>query len=282
MRTALAEGLAEKRRTGINSLAFGLVGSTDNHLATVADLQEWDFNGIDRPFSVIEPGRMSTGGLAGVWAQENRRETLFDAMERREVFATSGTRIKPRLFAAWEFDESICSNPDMLEQAYAGGTPMGGVLALQKSADDAEAREVVPHFLAAALADTGTAARPGMPLQRMQIIKVWPGGGNKLHQSVVDIAVATGSDAASVDISSCETEGPGARSFCTVWQDDDYEPGQQAVYYLRVLENPSCRHTGYSCMPRADGSPLPAFCQDPDMPRIIQERAWTSPIWVEG
>lgn len=272
VRYALAEGLAEQQRLGVNSLQFGVVGATDNHFGTAGDLDEAINNGVDRPYSLIEPGRMSTGGMAGVWAEQNTREALFDAMENREVFATSGPRIKPRLFAGWGIAASSCNDPEGIKKAYQNGVAMGGEL-------KSNGRVTSPMFLVSALADAGSASQPGTPLQRLQIIKAWPGEGDTLHQQVYDVAVAEGSESASVDLNTCELAGRGAKSMCETWQDPDYDPNVSAVYYARVIENPSCRYIGYSCMPgRAD--PLPAFCSDPSLVREIQERAWTSPIWL--
>lgn len=273
VRTALAEGIAEEKRIGINSLKFGFIGATDNHFGTAGDLEEWVHNGVTRPFTFVEPGRMSTGGMAGVWAKQNTRESLFDAMTEREVFATSGPRIKPRLFAAAEFDQTSCSDPNMLSKAYASGVPMGGELALL--------RKQKPTFIVSALGDPGTSAHPGTPLQRLQIIKVWSGKRNKLHQAVYDIAVAEGADKASVDLDSCEIQGTGAASLCAVWQDPSYKAGQSAAYYARVLENPSCRHSQYRCLDGVSEEKF-EFCKDQTITKEIQERAWTSPIWVSA
>ena len=275
-RTALAAGIAEQQSTGVNSLAFGFVGATDNHLGTAADVEEQINNGIDRPYALLEPGRMSTGGVTGVWAEQNTRAAIFDAMAAREVFATSGPRIQPRFFAGWDIDPASCSNPGMIDAAYRDGVPMGGQLAMTDKTES-------PQFLVSALADAGSEAIPGNALQRLQIIKSWPGGGDMLHYSVYDVAMAKDAETASVDSASCARTDAGAASLCAVWQDPDYDPEQSAAYYLRVLETPSCRYTAYSCMAatEVDGAArLPDFCRDASLPKIIQERAWTSPIWL--
>ncbi len=133
-----------------------------------------------------------------------------------------------------------------------------------------------PSFLVSALRDPGTPEVPTQPLQRIQIIKAWPGEGNAMHQAVFD--VAGGENGASVDPLTCEPHGPGSGSLCAVWTDPDFEPNGRAVYYARVLENPSCRWSTLQCnaLPEAG---RPAACGDPRVPRSIQERAWTSPIW---
>jgi len=272
-RYALAAGLAEERRIGVNPLRFGVVGATDNHMGTAGDLEEWVHDGRQRPVTLVEPGRMSTGGMAAVWAEENTRESIYAAMKRREAFATSGPRIQPRFFAGWDFSPELCDDPDMVGQAYETGVPMGAKLPPRPSAS-AEG----PAFLVSALQDPGTPAHPGTPLQRLQVVKVWAGEGDELHQAVYD--VAGGENGASVDIRTCEQTGRGAPSLCNVWRDPEYDRDVPAAYYARVLENPSCRHTGYACMLAADGEE-PTYCDDASMPKQMQERAWTSPIWVD-
>ena len=272
-RYALAAGIAEEKRIGVNSLKFGVIGSTDNHNGTSADLEEWI--GLSRKTSPIEPGRMSTGGIAGVWAEENTRDSIFASMQKREVFATSGPRIQPRLFAGWDFPEDMCKDPNQVSRAYADGVPMGSEL-------NAKHNNKAPRFLASALADLGTPQHPGTPLQRLQIIKVWPGEGDQLHQAIYDVASGeVEGESASVDTDTCERSGQGAMSLCAVWEDPDYDPAIGAAYYARTIENPSCRHTGYACA-SIKGEDRPAFCDEPSMPKQIQERAWTSPIWVSG
>lgn len=270
-RYALAAGIAEENRIGVNSLKFGFIGSTDNHNGTAADLDEWI--GLSRKTSPIEPGRMSTGGIAGVWAEQNTRDSIFSSMQKREVFATSGPRIQPRLFASWDFPKDMCSDPNQVRRAYAEGVPMGGELKASKSKKS-------PRFLASTLADLGTPQHPGTPLQRLQIIKVWPGEGDDLHQAVYDVASGeVKGDPGRVNTETCEISGQGAMSLCAVWEDPDYDPTIGAAYYARTIENPSCRHTGYACA-TSKGEDRPAFCNDPSMPKQIQERAWTSPIWI--
>jgi hypothetical protein len=272
-RYALAEGLVEEREIGVNSLRFGVIGSTDNHLGTTADLDEWTQDSIQRPTRKVEPGRMSTGGIAGVWAEENTRESIYAALERREVFATSGPRIQPRFFAGWDLPEDLCERSERVALAYANGVAMGGEL----SSRDEPSSEG-PTFLALASQDPGTLAHPGTLLQRIQIVKVWAGRGDRIHQAVYD--VAGGPNDASVDSATCEQTGRGASSLCSVWRDPDYDPDVGAAYYARVVENPSCRHTGYACM-RARAGEVPSYCADASMAKEIQERAWTSPIWVD-
>lgn len=269
-RYALAAGLAEEIRIGANPHKFGVIGSTDNHLGTTADVDEWMQDGVRREASPMEPGRMSTGGIAGVWAEENTREAIFDALRRREVFATSGTRIRVRLFGGWDFPLDLCGDPALVQRGYQEGVPMGGDLIPQRVGQS-------PQFVVSALADAGTGKHPGTLLQRAQIIKVWAGEGNELHQAVFD--VAGGPSDAAVDVNTCERTGPGAESLCGVWEDPDYDPSLPAAYYARVVENPSCRYTAYTCL-AAEEDERPEYCDGGSVALEVQDRAWSSPIWV--
>lgn len=273
-RYALAAGLGEKKRIGANPHVFGVIGSSDAHDGSAADVDEWVRDGEQRKSNPIGLGRMSTGGLAGIWAEQNTRESLFGSMRKREVFATSGTRIQPRFFAAKHFDKALCGDPKFVSKAYRQGVPMGSELQLGKGES--------PSFLVSALADLGSENYAGTPLQRLQVIKVWAGAKDQLHQRVYDIADASSPEMpASVDLNSCERKGIGATSMCSVWKDPDYDSAEAAVYYARVIENPSCRHTGYLCV-NYNGQELPDFCKDTSIPKQAQERAWTSPIWVSS
>ena len=269
-RYALGAGLAEEARIGANPHKFGVIGSTDRHDGSTADVEEWLHDGVQRLPNPLEPGRRSGGGVAGIWAVENTREALFEAMLRRETFATSGPRIRLRFFGGWGFDADLCSDPKLLERAYAEGVPMGGEVATPPGAG-------APSFLLSALADEGTLEHPGTPLQRLQVIKVWPGEDGLLHQAVYD--VAGGENGASVDPASCVRKGPGAAKLCGVWRDPDYEPKRAALYYARAIENPSCRHPAWRCL-RAAPEARPAWCEDPRVAKTLQERAWSSPIWL--
>ena len=269
-RYALAAGLAEERRIGANPHKFGVIGSTDSHDGTAADVDEWQNDGVRRESEDTDIGRASSGGVAGVWATENARDAIFDAMQRREVFATSGPRIRVRMFGGWDFPADLCDDPDFVTKGYASGVPMGGTL---ESRGDTRS----PAFVVAGLADSGTDEHPGTPLQRAQIIKVWAGEGDKLHQAVFD--VAGGANSASVDTATCERKGQGAQSLCGVWRDPAYDPRVQAAYYARVVENPSCRYTAYTCN-AAPGDAKPSFCEDGTVELEVQDRAWGSPIWV--
>jgi hypothetical protein len=134
-----------------------------------------------------------------------------------------------------------------------------------------------PVFAVSALRDAGTPEFPGGKLQRIQIVKGWVGEGRDFHQAVYDVA-GSSDGGASVDMTTCEPRGPGADSLCAVWQDPEFDPEQHAVYYVRVVENPSCRWNAWQCLSLAEDERPPA-CSDPDVPKQVQERAWTSPIW---
>ena len=210
-------------------------------------------------------------GIAAAWAEENTRESLYSAFRRKEVFATSGPRMQIRLFAGFGFDESMITDADGVEQAYAKGVTMGGTLT--SKAANAQA----PNFLVMASADTESA-----PLQRLQIIKGWV-DVDGTHEEVIDIACAGGAEViaetnrcpdngASVDLSDCSiNEDTGVGHLSALWRDPDFRDDQRAFYYARAIENPTCRWSTWDAI-RADVSPRS------DLPATLQERAWSSPI----
>lgn len=283
-RYALIEGLKEQQRHGVNPFKFGISAATDTHNALAGGVEERSFPGHlgtgdesaskRATWSAEVEGNASNspGGLTGVWATQNNRDSLFDAMQRKEVFGTSGPRIQPRLFASWDYPDNLCQRADALDIAYAKGVSMGQDLPKR---GDAKA----PRFFVQAAADAGTANAPGTPLQRLQIIKGWV---NKAGESVQKIYEVAGDpdNGASVDLQSCATQGAGFQQLCTVWQDPDFDASLHAVYYLRVIENPSCRYDAWQCI-GLKGEDRPADCDinTAERPKIIQERAWTSPIW---
>jgi hypothetical protein len=284
VRYALAEGLAEERRIGVNPYRFGFIGSTDTHNGTPGDVDEYSYVGQDGAEDATPALRLAgrpvwagakllernPGGLVGVWAEENSRDSIFDALLRRETFATSGPRIAPRFFGGWNLPDDVCGRADLVQLGYARGVAMGGVL--PRRPDDARA----PVFAVSVLRDPGTSSHPGGLLQRAQIIKVWVDDAGLFHQEIHDVAGAA-SDA-SVNPKTCEPRGAGADRLCGYWRDARFDPARPAVYYVRVLENPSCRWHAYECnaLPEEE---RPPGCSDPEVPWTIQERAWTSPIW---
>ena len=282
-RYALTEGLAEQEKLGVNPFKMGIIAATDNHNGAPAAGRErghMGANGPDRNVSnrlrggVEVPGgiakgspvRYNPGGVAGVWASENSRQALFQAMRRRESFGTSGPRIEPRFFGGWQFDPQLCEDPERLQKAYRDGVPMGADL------PPASRVESAPHFLVSATSDHNSYL-----LQRIQVVKGWVDDQGNTHQQVYDVA-GNPDNAATVDTHSCDVRGNGYRQLCRVWQDPDFDPARSAVYYSRVLENPSCRWSTWQGNALPEGE-RPGSCSDPAVPKVIQERAWTSPIW---
>ena len=279
------DGLQWQQRTGVNPYQFGFIASTDTHLGAPGAVAEDRFlghGGAGVPArDAVPPGlpdklHYNPGGLAVLWAEENSRDSLFDAMRRREAYATSGPRITSRFFAAWDYPQDICDAPDRIARAYADGVPMGGELAPGEGS---------PVFLVAAGKDPGTPDSPGTPLQRLQVIKGWVDAAGNQHQRVIDVA-GDADNGATVDLSTCETRGEGAAQLCTLWRDDDFDPAERAFYYSRVVENPSCRWSQRMCAasgvdcsdPATIGKGFEGCCVEEHRP-VIQERAWSSPIW---
>jgi len=279
VRYALLEGLREKKRIGVNPYPFGFIGSTDTHMATPGAVSEYDtpfkFGATPERLVTIGdekrgPAFWNPGGLAGVWAEENTRDGIFDALKRKESFATSGPRILPRFFGGWDLDPEICSSESFAKAGYRVGVPMGGQLPERPTTAKA------PAFAVSALADPGTTERPGGLLQRIQIIKAWVGEDGLFHQEVHDV-VGSAENGAGVDAATCQPSGPGASELCGVWTDSGFDPSLDAIYYARVVENPSCRWSARLCLslPAAE---RPDGCAAGRLPETIQERAWTSPI----
>lgn len=285
-RYGLAIGMAEKKRLGVNPFQHGFIAATDTHNATPGQVDEKTWQGHvgardDGPMTRMSRARMSNnaannpGGIAGVWAEENSRASLFSALRRKETFGTSGPRIAVRLFGGWSLPEDLCSRGDFAARAYATGIPMGGVL----EGVPEGAKSASPRFAIQAMADPGTPEVPGADLQRAQVIKVWNDERGQIHQTVFDVA-GDASNGASVDLATCEPQGSGERTLCSVWEDPDFDPAIDAVYYARVVENPTCRWTTSQCA-GLSGENRPAGC-DVGLPKTVQERAWTSPIWFEA
>ena len=300
VRPAYKAGLALQETEGFNPFKFGLISSSDTHVAAASLVEEFHWgktpqdgaspearrsvppNGAQTWEGAEDPStrrqitatQFSSSGLAGVWAESNTREAIFDAMRRKETFGTSGPRMKVRFFAGMNYTPDMLDSAALLETAYADGVPMGGQL--EKVSGDA-----APGFLVWAIRDPLSA-----PLQRAQVVKVWSDGG-ETHEVIHDVACSGGAlpdaathrcpdNGASVDISDCSTEpGTGASELKAYWQDPDFAPDLEAAYYVRVLENPTCRWSTWDAV-RNSTPP------NPELPLTLQERAWSSPIWYAG
>jgi hypothetical protein len=275
VRNALLAGLAEEARLGVNPYRLGFIASTDTHNGTPGAADEQAFlghRGLDDATPEARLGRgnltpggieFSPGGLVAVWAEENARGAIFDALRRREVYGTSGPRLVVRLFGGFELPSDLCSGADGVARADAAGVPMGGELPAGSGA---------PRFFVQALRDPGSR---GAPLERIQIVKGWQAAEGAHHQ-VFDVAGGPGGT--SVDLATCSPRGSGADALCTVWTDPAFDPQAPAFYYARVLENPTCRWSTWACNALAPAQ-RPASCTDPAVPKTVQERAWSSPIW---
>lgn len=278
-RTALLTGLKEQNAIGLNPVKFGASASTDTHMSTAGAVQEdnwrghiyaeWNKEGRLLTEGFIPSGKDGNpGGLTGVWAEENSRDSIFNALRNRETFGTSGPRIKPRFFASWKYSAGLCDDTNMLTMAYRDGVPMGADLSAPP--DD----HSVPVFLATALADSADNATP---LQKLQIVKGWIDADGKKHYKVFDVAGDTDSTAG-VDLKTGKRFGSGHMSLCTVFKDPEFTPDLNAYYYMRAVENPSPRWSLKDCLSYSDDT-RPDVCNNPRIAAAIQEQAWTSPIW---
>jgi len=287
VRWALSEGLRQQRDLGANGLKYGIIASTDTHIAapglTAEDEKHPGHGGFGKGGGAVTPTdfaddiEFGPGGLAVVWAEENTRDSIFEAMLRRETYGTSGTRPIVRFFGGWDYPEDLCGKSDRVAAGYAGGVPMGGDL--PRRPEGARA----PGFVVNAVRDPGSKQVAGLPLQRVQIVKGWLEGDT--HREAI-YEVAGGDNGASVDLATCEPRGAGADQLCGVWRDPDFDPAQPAWYYARVFENPSCRWSQFTCnaagVDCSDPATVPdglAVCCSESHKGEIQERAWTSPIW---
>lgn len=286
LRQVWQDGLALQAVLGVNPFATGVIASSDTHLGTPGAVEEDRFlghGGAGVPArSSVPPGlpdklEYNPGGLAVLWAEENSRDALFEAMRRREAYGTSGPRIITRLFAGPELAEGLCEQADLVARAYASGVPMGGELFASEHAR--------MRLLVTAQQDPGTLDAPGMPLQKVQIIKGWVDDQGQTRERVFDVA-GDSLSAADVDLSTCEPRGAGHARLCAVWEDPEFDPAQAAFYYSRVVENPSCRWSQRQCVAAGVVCSDPATvtrghegCCAPEHRPVIQERAWTSPVW---
>ena len=184
-----------------------------------------------------------------------------------------------RLFAGWDFEDDLCADPDRVAQGYARGVPMGGEL---PAATD---RSASPTLLVSAQRSADTANAQGLPLQRIQVIKGWVNASGEPQETVFEVA-GNPDNGASVDLATCEPRGAGFDQLCTVWRDPEFRPDTGAFYYARVVENPSCRWSQRQCVAAGVDCSSPdtvpghfAECCSAEHRSVIQERAWTSPVW---
>ena len=280
-------GLQEKLRLGSNPYQMGVIGATDTHNGLAGYTEEYNYMGHigtvdDSPLKQLSKGNIThdgfinnPGGLAVVWAEERSRDAIFNGLQRRETYATSGTRISLRMFGGWEYRDSLCDAGDreLAQEGYDKGVPMGGIL------KPAPAGAKAPVFVVMAKQDLGTSKHPGIPLQQIQIVKGWVDADGKSQEKVFAVA-GNPNNGASVDVKTCKRSGQGEKRLCARWTDPDFDPKRPAFYYARVLENPSCRWSTYKCNSIA-ADKRPGVCSDPKTPKVIQERAWSSPIWYQ-
>ena len=289
-RDALRAGLAIEATSGVNPYRFGLIGSSDGHNASSPVDEDRYFGKLGRHDGT--PGRRgsmpadpedtepvgpsflswSAAGLAGVWAEENTRPSIYAALRRREAFATSGPRIQVRFFAGYGYGDDLADGAGAVDRAYAGGVPMGGELRTNAAR--------TPEFFVWAVRDPNEA-----PLQRVQVVKGWLADG-ETHERVFDAACSDGlapdpethrcpDNGAGVDLEDCTPSGAsGATELRGVWRDPTFSAEKPAFYYARVLQNPTCRWSTWDAI-RAGVAPAEG------VPATIQERAWSSPIWLK-
>lgn len=287
VRDALVSGLTYWEQWGINPYAFGIIASTDTHLGTAGAVDERTYPGhggagaahtTELPRGLVDTPAFNPGGLVGVWAEENRRESIFDALKRKETFGTSGPRIVVRFFGGFDYPSSACEWDDFAAQSYTMGVPMGGNLEVPKGGG-------APRFGVWAAQDPGTEAEKGVPIHQVQIIKCTAAKGKSgctvfsLYKSTTEPSLST---------ADCVPDREsGETSVCQTWEDPDFDPEGAALYYVRVLQNPTCRWTtlfcqtnGVDCAKPATIAPGYEGCCDDRFAKVVSERAWTSPIWV--
>ena len=320
LRAAYETGMRSYERYGINAFKYGIIASTDNHLALPGNVRPDKFVGGGGAGQEGTPSNQfydklyfGTGGLAAVWAEENSREALFRGLKRKETYGTSGPRMRVRVFGGWDLPKNWCELRNGAEVGYERGVPMGGTLA------EPPPRRKRPRFAIRAVKDPGTKDYPPSRLQRIQLIKGWINAAGEYRVQVQDVA---GNSTAGSDVSTkeCKPSEQGFDELCTVWEDENFEASEPAYYYVRALETPSCRWTTLQCnaskydcknpkreidkqccQPRAglvgvkecanvqcpkkgDESKSRKHercCQGPKIDPLVQQRAWSSPVWYE-
>ena len=286
-RPALKLGLAQNVKLGVNPFKFGMIGSTDSHtsLSTADENNFWgkttkDGPAIDRMMTPSNPDlfpsvkvwKSSAAGYSAVWAQENTRESIFAAMKRKEVYASTGPRISVRFFGGWDYQSRDALRPDLATIGYSKGVPMGGDLVNA-------AKGKSPSFLIRAVKDPD-----GANLDRVQVIKGWHDSQGQLHELIYNVALSDGrtEDKSRTAVSVGNTvnikdasyiNSIGDPELAVVWQDPDFDRDELAFYYLRVLEIPTPRWTVY------DAKFFDVKNISKEVPVLTQERAYSSPIW---
>jgi hypothetical protein len=284
IRSAYERGLAIEAKIGKNPYKFGVIGSSDSHDSS-SSTEENNFTGghgnadatpetrlHSKPSTlVLSSLKFSAAGLAGVWAQANTREAIFDALRRKETFGTSGPHIRVRLFGANSLPEDLANRADAVSVGYAQGVPMGSDLLVAPGG--------TPMFYTQAMRDPNSGA-----LDRIQIVKVWAGESGE-NDAIFDVACSDhrtadatthrcADNGATVDLKTCTpSANSGAAELAAVWRDPTYTPGQKAAYYVRALENPTCRWSTWDAIRLGEAPP-------DGVASTIRERAWSSPIWV--
>jgi hypothetical protein len=304
VREALKDGILMREQHGFNPFKMGFIGSSDTHNAAPGSVEERNYfskvgrsDGTPAQRGSVPPGGAKTwpadtpdsnhavgpyqawgaSGLAGVWAEENSRESIFQALRRKETFATSGPRIRVRFFAGYDFPDDLARRANLVHEAYAAGVPMGGDL---KPPEKAKGAGKPPRFLVWGVRDPNSGY-----LQRAQIVKGWVENG-QAKERVFDVACSDKlplnrttwrcpDNGAGVNLATCEPDRfKGDVELRTLWTDPTFNPKQRAFYYVRILENPSCRWSTWDAI--RNGTP-----PNPTLAKTVMERAWSSPIWYE-
>jgi hypothetical protein len=288
-RSTLKTGIRLKETLGVNPYKYGMIGSSDTH-TSMSTTREDNFFGklphlepnakrneevfLRSPVDnspVAYAWQMGASGVVAAWARENTRESIFDAMTRKEVYATSGSRITVRVFGGWDFNSDEVERPDFAKRGYAAGVPMGGDLTM---APEGKA----PRLMIRALRDPDNAN-----LDRVQVIKGWLDATGKTHEQIYDVACSDGRAivnracdgkvGSTVNVGDASyTNTIGDPLFAAHWVDPDFDQKQRAFYYVRVLEIPKPRWTAY------DAKFFKVKMPD-NVPMTVQDRAYTSPIW---
>ncbi|MCK5371498.1 MAG: DUF3604 domain-containing protein, partial [Cyclobacteriaceae bacterium] len=285
-RQGLGEGMKLEKLLGTNPYKMGIVAGSDIHSGYSGN-EEWGWNGAhgsldDTPAKRLTPGMNPSGepasvvgsaGTTAIWAEENTRASLFDGMKNKETYGTSGTMIRLRFFGGWELPSDLTTDPEFVKMAYNMGVPMGGDLKEKPSSVKA------PSFAIWALKDSESGN-----LDRIQIIKVFVNKWDRADEKIYDVALSDGRKVDpktgkapdvgnTVNVKKATyTNDIGDSQLSAVWTDPDFDASQRASYYVRVLEIPTPRWTTYDAA--RNNLPLPT-----DVPAVIQERAWSSPIW---